>query len=323
MLETPATSCNNSGDPIPLEAIPAGGLWSGTGVTNNRFSPRQLPGDYLLTYKYNSSIGCQYIKTTLAKVVKPYVPLLSRSGNICLTGDVTVSLNNPEPDVATIIWMKKEPTETEFSIIQNGGNSVNIHSNGVVKVVAKTTYCLPEENAVIINDSFNASVSPGESSLEFCPNGEEKLTVKSDVPGISVAWKFYEQSVSDATTLSISDTHLRPEKTGYYYASFELGGCHSETSPQHVLILPADTLYVPNVFSPNGDNKNEVFRMINNDPSASFEVFNRYGKSVYVDSGNTGWDGGDLPAGVYFWYGVVANCHGDSRTIKGPVHLIR
>jgi len=323
MLETPATSCNNSGNPIPLKATPAGGLWSGTGVTNSSFSPRQSPGDYLLTYKYNSSLGCQYSKTTLAKVIKPYMPLLSTSGNICLTGDVTVSLNNPETDLATIVWMKKEPTETEFAIIQDGGNAVNIHTNGVVKVVAQTTYCLPEEKSVIINDSFNASVSPEATSLEFCPNGEEKLTVKSEVPGISVAWKFYEQSISDANTLSSSEAQLRPEKTGYYYASFELGGCHSETTPQHVLILPADTLYVPNVFTPNGDDKNEVFRMITNDPSASFKVFNRYGETVYVDSGNTGWNGGELPTGVYFWYGEIANCRGDSRTIKGTVHLIR
>src|SRR5690606_17787644 len=248
-------------------------------------------------------------------------PLLSTSGNICLTGDVTVSLDNPQPDLATIIWMKKEATETAFATIQNGGGAVNIHSNGVVKVVAQTTYCLPVEKFVVINDSFNASVSAGASSLEFCPNGEEKLTVKSDVPGISVAWKFYEQSISDANTLSSSDAQLRPEKTGYYYASFELGGCHAETTPQHVLILPADTLYVPNVFTPNGDDKNELFKMITNDPSASFEVFNRYGASVYVDSKNAGWNGGDFPAGVYFWYGVVANCRGDSRTIKGTVHL--
>ncbi|MEJ7646154.1 MAG: gliding motility-associated C-terminal domain-containing protein [Chryseolinea sp.] len=323
MLETLATICYNSGDPIPLKAVPTGGLWSGTGVTNNSFSPLQLPGEYLLTYKYNSSVGCQYSKTTLAKVIKPYMPLLSTSGNICLTGDVTVSLNNPEPDLATIIWMKKKPTETEYAIIQNGGNSVNIQSNGVVKVVAETTYCLPEEKYAIINDSFNASVSPAATSLEFCPNGEDKLTVKSEVPGILVAWKFYEQSISDATTLSNSDAELRPEKTGYYYASFTLGGCHSETAPQHVLILPADTLLVPNVFTPNGDDKNEVFRMITNDPSASFEVFNRYGESVYEDSGNTGWNGADLPAGIYFWYGVIANCHGDSRTVKGTVHLMR
>lgn len=323
ILETPATSCNNSGAPILLKATPAGGLWSGTGVTNNTFSPHVLPGDYLLTYKYTSPIGCQYSKTTLAKVIKPYVPVLSTSGNICLTGDVTVSIDNPEPDLATITWMKKDLTETEYVIIQHGGDAVNIQNNTIVKVISLTTGCLPEEKSVTINDSFKAGVAPEGASLEFCPDGEETLTVKSDVPGISVEWKFYEQSISDAVTLSSSGTELRPEKAGYYYASLKLGGCHVETVPQHVTILPADTLYVPNVFTPNGDGKNEIFRMITNDPSASFEVFNRYGESVYVDPGNTGWNGGELPAGVYFYYGVVGSCRGDSKRIKGTVHLIR
>lgn len=322
-LETPATSCNNSSIPIPLKAIPAGGLWSGTGVANNSFTPRHLPGDYLLTYKYTSPVGCQYSKTSLAKVIEPYRPSLSTSGNICLTGEVAVSLSNPQPDSVTMTWMKKEPTETQYAIIQNGGNTVSVESNGVVKVVAKTTYCLPEEKSVVINDSFTASVSPSATSLEFCPNGEENLTVKSEAPGITVAWKFYEHYISGATTLSSTDAQLKPEMTGYYYASVELGGCHAETTPQHVLILPADTLYVPNVFTPNGDDKNEVFRIITNDPSASFKIFNRYGESVYEDPGNAGWNGGELPAGVYFWYGVIANCRGDSRTIKGTVHLIR
>ncbi len=81
---------------------------------------------------------------------------------------------------------------------------MTIHSNGVVKVVAQTTLCLPEEKLAIINDSFKASVSPEGTSLEFCPSGDEKLTVKSDVPGIAVAWKFYEQSISDATRVRCS-----------------------------------------------------------------------------------------------------------------------
>ncbi len=50
--------------------------------------------------------------------------------------------------------------------------------------------------------------------------------------------------------------------------------------------------------------------MITNNPSASYDVFNRYGESVYVDPGNTGWNGGDLPTGVYLWCGVIDNCGG-------------
>lgn len=322
-LDTPAVSCNNSNIPITLTASPAGGVWSGTGVTNNDFNPLRSPGDYLLTYRYTSPAGCEYRKTTLAKVIAPYLPSLSTAGNICLTGDVTVSLNDPAPDLTHIVWMKKEPGETGYTIIQDGGNSVNVQSNGTVKVVTGTTYCLPEEKMVIINDTFKASISPAAALVEFCPDSEETLSVQSDVPGISVAWNFYEQSVSDAIVVNDSDTRFRPQHPGYYYASLELGGCLLETSPQHVSILPADTLFVPNVFTPNGDGKNDLFRIITHDPSASYQIYNRYGATIFSATGNTGWNGGEAPAGVYFWYATVANCRGEARTYKGSVHLIR
>ena len=323
VLETPAPACNNSGA-IPLKATPTGGLWSGVGVTNNGFNPiNRQPGDYLLTYNYTSPTGCQYSETTLAKVVNAYLPALSKSGNICLNGEVTVSLNNTAPDLASIIWMKKEPTEVEYSIIQTGGNSVNVQDNSTVKVVTENTYCSPEEASIVINDTFNASIFPVETDLEFCPNGEEKLSVQSNIPGLSVEWKFYEQFISDAAIVSNSNSEFRPNKTGYYFASVGVGGCLLETSPQHVLILPGDTLFIPNVFSPNGDGKNDVFQIISNDPSPSLEIFNRYGTSVFINSNKTGWDGGEYPAGIYFWYAVIADCHGQTRTYKGSVHLAR
>jgi gliding motility-associated-like protein len=323
MLETPAPACNNSAA-ISLKAIPTGGIWSGPGVINNGFNPiNRLPGDYIITYNYTSPTGCQYSETTFAKVVNAYLPMLSKSGHICVNGEATVSLNSPVTDLASVIWMKKDPDEAEYSLIQSAENSVNVQDNGTIKVVTKTTYCSPEEAIIVINDSFNASTFPLGTDLEFCPNGEEKLTVRSDISGLSVEWKFYEQFISDATIVSNLNSEFRPKKTGYYYASIGLGSCLLETSPQHVLILPGDTLFIPNVFSPNGDGKNDVFKIITNDASPSLEIFNRYGASVFIDSKNTGWNGGDFPAGIYFWYAVVADCHGQSRTYKGSVQLAR
>jgi gliding motility-associated-like protein len=323
-LQTLPTSCSTTDNSIALNATPIGGVWTGFGVSNNNFYPSNRPaGDYLVTYNYASELGCNYTKTTLAKVVDPYLPELLTTGDICFTGDVSVSLKNAAPDTVDVLWMMKEPTQTGFSIIQSEGNSVKVNVNGIVKAVTQTTYCSAEEASVIINDSFMANVLPFETTLEYCPDSERKLAVAGSTTGMSVTWKYYEEFMSDAVIVGNPGPELRPEKTGYYYASIELGSCFFETGPKRVVILPGDSLFVPNVFTPNGDGKNDVFRISTDNQSSSFEIFSRYGKSVFSDPNNIGWNGGDSPGGVYFWHAVTPNCRGDLRTRKGSVLLIR
>ncbi len=60
----PAEVCSNNVS-IPLTATPAGGTWTGNGITGNNFSPAAAgPGTAILTYSYTNSGGC----TSLASV---------------------------------------------------------------------------------------------------------------------------------------------------------------------------------------------------------------------------------------------------------------
>ena len=96
----------------------------------------------------------------------------------------------------------------------------------------------------------------------------------------------------------------------------------------------------PNLFTPNGDEVNDFFRLANLDVSAAgiteyleFRVFNRWGKLVYDNSnGLQGWDGninGDLaPAEVYGYYIVpklnrCAIFSNVPETFQGDVTLMR
>ncbi|MGK7388834.1 MAG: gliding motility-associated C-terminal domain-containing protein [Candidatus Cyclobacteriaceae bacterium M2_1C_046] len=62
-------------------------------------------------------------------------------------------------------------------------------------------------------------------------------------------------------------------------------------------------IFIPNVFTPNGDGKNDVF-FIRNLPDFDVEIIvtNRWGKKVFSTSNyENNWDGGDSPDGTYFY----------------------
>jgi gliding motility-associated-like protein len=100
-----------------------------------------------------------------------------------------------------------------------------------------------------------------------------------------------------------------------------------------ILFIPSYgcQVFIPNVFSPNGDGINDLFEPVTNDPGfeiSSFEIWNRWGNTVFSCTGiQCAWDGGSqhskAPADVYV-YRIVFNTSqrlADERT--GSITLIR
>jgi gliding motility-associated-like protein len=83
---------------------------------------------------------------------------------------------------------------------------------------------------------------------------------------------------------------------------------------------------MPNVFTPNGDNYNPVFKPMVFDHllEADLKIINRWGQEVYYTrDAQQGWDGGNSPSGVYYWLLRYWGKSGTSGTLRGWVHLIR
>lgn len=109
-------------------------------------------------------------------------------------------------------------------------------------------------------------------------------------------------------------------------------GCRSTLRVEVVVIKPF--LDFPNVFTPNGDGKNDVFLPVPEDVLSSieildFRVYNRWGQVVYDGrkNNNEGWDGthngSPAPADVYV-YRVRYRVPGQEvQDAKGDLTLIR
>lgn len=88
-------------------------------------------------------------------------------------------------------------------------------------------------------------------------------------------------------------------------------------------------LNLPNAFSPNGDGKNDIFKILNAGYSKLnyFRIFNRWGQEIFFSNNfRLGWDGTfkrrlcDL--GTYFWVVGVVGPDGKEYKFKGDVNII-
>lgn len=115
----------------------------------------------------------------------------------------------------------------------------------------------------------------------------------------------------------------------YIAVGLSWAGC-IDTAVVRVDITPE--VFVPSAFSPNGDGRNDHFRLISNGAIEieDFSVFDRWGNQVwkgYGGDGERGWDGTykgvPMDIGVYYYIYRVNLKSGKTLTGKGDVTLIR
>ncbi len=89
-------------------------------------------------------------------------------------------------------------------------------------------------------------------------------------------------------------------------------------------------LYVPNAFSPNGDNINDILKpiLLGMRELHFFRIYNRSGQLIYsTTSKNEGWDGTfkgkKQDSGTFVWMAEGINYKGDLRQKKGTTILIK
>ena len=142
----------------------------------------------------------------------------------------------------------------------------------------------------------------------------------------------YQSPSSGAT----GTTHTISGLSGNQTVSIQvraLGPHPCETSQLSALAtgttLSSKEIFVPNVFTPNGDTKNDVLYVYGNYiASIQFNVFNQWGEMIFSSKNATiGWDGSykgkQQPVGVYVYTLKVVLQDGVVVTKKGSINLIR
>ena len=140
---------------------------------------------------------------------------------------------------------------------------------------------------------------------------------------------------TSGAALSFAHAGLSTVAGCYYVTSLNRQGVESAPS-NRVCQEACPSLVLPNVFTPNGDGKNDVFspmRCPRFVESLVFSVYNRWGSKVYeVTTPSLAWDGrssegAELPSGLYYYqvsvrYGVLDR-NAPPQVLKGWVQILR
>lgn len=147
---------------------------------------------------------------------------------------------------------------------------------------------------------FGFVANPQPTTIEFT----ELTFLALDVPeGGTFDWTFEsgEPALSDASDPVV----VFPPVAGTYDVTLTVitpEGC-SATAVSSITIGTDGGLTLPNVFTPNGDGRNERFVPFEAFPGFwTLSVFDRWGNLVFeTEDLSTGWDGGDSADGTYYF----------------------
>lgn len=274
----------------------------------------------------------------------------SNSISINTAGTYTVfGSNNCGNDTASITIT--QDSNPQANITNNGrdtickGETTTLTASGIGNFTWNGTSTL--QNNITVNQPGNyfliASNSCGSDTAyytiylnginaDFTPtptNGNIPLTVNFTNNSIltdSYYWTFGDNNTS--TLINPNNTYQNPGEYTVTLIAENAYGCKDTAIYEFIKADDYSMIYIPNVFTPNGDNMNDYFEikgMRVKDLQCS--IFNRWGEEIYNWQGLDGkWDGtyknNKVLDGVYFYLMEIEWINGGKETKSGHITLI-
>ncbi len=179
---------------------------------------------------------------------------------------------------------------TTFYVTQDEGcgestaAEVNVILDGVEAEIGEVQDSYPEQDVGAIEViNMTSDDPPFEVSLE------------DDAGTVIYDWQAVEEDRLGNYTYQF--TRLA---SGNYVAKVrDTKGC---IRPLNVTIGLKTEVFIPNVFTPNGDGYNDYFKVLNKQPNTKIVITNRWGVKVFEsDDYQNDWQAENLPEGVYFY----------------------
>ncbi len=276
-------------------------LWN-TGASSSTIVV-STAGMYSVTMEVS---GCVAEDEVLIDVLTIRAPELGADRTICEGGSLELSI---EPTAASILWSTGETSST-ITVDEAGTYTVTIDSLG----------CTASDVVLVRTTPMTTQLDLG-PDRELC-SGVMDILGTPAIPGATFTWS--TGAIGPWISIDAPGT----------YSVHATGQCIDARAS--IVVEPADCgtyVFVPNAFTPNGDDDNDMFLPSISGPLDQYrlDIFDRWGERIHTSTDRyAGWDGSYNGVvsqdGVYVWtlnYRVLGPEGVKSERLIGHVTLLR
>ena len=286
------------------------------------------PGNRTITVTATSDSGCSV--TVTKEIEVPAVPLkpviIFNKTSFCVND--TIRLSAPELANTNYQWTGPNnftATGSSITIVANNANQAGEYS-----VVATHGQCSSEAPIPVAVEIVNLPVAAFTSDPKFPAKLTAPVTIRffnNSSGADSYLWDFGDGNTS---------TEENPEHEYTAFGEYQVSltatkgdGCSTSVSLANLVITADNTAFVPNTFTPNGDQINDEFIVtISNIQSYRIQIFNRYGTPLFqandiFDNWNGKYNNEPLPVGTYYYIIDAVSITGETIKKSGPISIIK
>lgn len=292
--------------------------YDGTSTFTVASLPISANGSYTTTASLTGGCSTQSVITITTNTAVG-VNISSSSTIIpCLTNSLALTANPTTGGSYTYNWIPSSSTATNsiYNVVDAGTYTVNV-LNTINGCTATATKAVTHETVIA---SFDANPYQGLMPLSVSFTNTSNNATN------------YMWDLANGMTYTTTNASTTYNMQGNYAVVLTASkGFCVDTAVRIIKVDLVSFLTVPNVFTPNGDGKNDLFIFdAINIGEITFSVFDRWGIKIYesTSTGNVKWDGknkGDIPIeeGTYF-YIIKSNGLDDVKhDVQGTINVFR
>lgn len=313
---------DNSGLAIPFVTGGTGAntfLWNTNPPSDNPVQTNLSEGTYILEVRDENN--CLALDTVVIGEPSPLSVSIAGTDNvICLSGtdgEVTVRADGGVPPYQYSVIANRFQTDSVFTGLEAGDYGVMVlDENGCM---ATSSFTLTE------SDGFEVKLPP----FIFIALGASDTLEPELISADSIVDIQWTPADFLSCTKCLNPVVSPIEDRAYTLVVTDINGCKA-VEEVTVAVKTEYEVYMPNVFTPNGDGNNDTYYPIDLGAvrNITFKIFNRWGAVIFeTTSISQGWDGKfkgeELNPGVFLYHITGEFLDGNTFNKVGTVTLIR
>jgi gliding motility-associated-like protein len=342
--------CGTTGSLTATEIVGATYQWKkdGTNVgTNSNQLAVTAAGSYMVDISVNGcSSTSSAVTVSFSTPLTPSVSISSDANNNAACAGNAVVFTATSSVVSTprasYQWKVNGQAVADNDGVDSTFTTSTLNNSDIVSVslTFDPSVCLTTQSANSNEISMTIEAVPVISFSSAAINGNSNLITLKEGESVTVevsGAETYTWSPTDGVSATGSQAILNPtQNTTYTVTGSSSIGC-TGSDTLRVIVIPNTDIFIPSLFSPNGDGQNDRFVLRGTGfKELTFRVYDRSGHLIYETSSideatNTGWDGTKngvkQPIGMYTW--SITGTFVDGREISfkgakaGKINLLR